>query len=461
MVLEKPNILQVKDNVVRVSVPYHIFDDVTYLNKPLSAGGTTINVLDNTNISDNDFLVLGNIGDDKCEIVKVNGAPTRGTTITLDSSVFDHGIDEPVRIIRYDQVSVYKSSTSDDASPTIIGSAATIDVAQGYNIFNIATADQDSYYYARFTNSDTATNSEYSTSVASSGYTRSSVQKIIQTALKRTQSRAQDDEVINNEYLVDCFNEWQEWVFEDKRDWSFLRAAPSITELRRHTQEYALPSDIQDASLGQSVIAITLMDRGCKLKYKDPEYFFEVIMKGVPKSKLAAQITTGSTSATLDNSGDFEDTGTLYIGGDELDYTANSKSTKTISGMDNPSTTHAVDTEVYGNVSEGLPEYFTVLEGKLFIWPLVSDENEYESMRLFYWKNFTNIDEINDSTIIPFKRSAVNYIMAKIEEAKGDPNNKADKFMAIASSSKRAALQKELSQRHNVMTTYSKSNIYG
>lgn len=456
MAKEKPPIVRVKDDTVIIDLPDQIWADRTYLTSESKTGTSACVVADNTGLSQNDLVCIGEYGAQKTEIVQINAAVTRGTsTAVTTSKVFDHSIGDPVTKILYDQIEIYGSTSATDTSPTIIGSAVTIDVSKGFTAIILGTTF--AYYYARFKNSVTSAYSSYSTAVAATGYERDTLADIVKIALRRTQSEVTENGQINSDDLVSAFNEWQDWVFESKRDWSFLRSAePQYIQLRQGTQEYALASDIQDDFLGQSIIAITLT-HGQELTYQDPEEFFSQTMRGVPKDYLSAQITIASTSAVMTNSsGDFEESGKLYIGPEELNYTTNTESTKTISGMDNPSQTHAAGAEVFGAVSRGLPRFFTVYNSKLHIWPLVSSDNEYQMMRVWYWKKFTDASEIADTTIVPFKNSCIYYLMSCLEQLKGDPNNKADVYMQKAKVSKFEALQKELSERHVQVKTFPK-----
>jgi len=87
----------------------------TYLSAAVSASGESLTVQSINKFAVNQILFIGELGDEKSEIVKTHAstAPS-GTTITLVSGgvTYDHPIDTKVYIIDYDQVVFYHSTST-------------------------------------------------------------------------------------------------------------------------------------------------------------------------------------------------------------------------------------------------------------------------------------------------------------------------------------------------------------
>lgn len=134
------------------------------------------------------------------------------------------------------------------------------------------------------------------------------------------------------------------------------------------------------------------------LTFKDKkefnEYFYEVSV-----SQVATQAEVGGLSLVLDSTDDFPSSGTIhyYISNTQysVDYTANNKSTNTL-------TTEAltiqtpVDTNVWYGESEDTPEYFSIWDGKLYIWPLCGSTNYGKNIYLDFYTDIVEVDSDAD-----------------------------------------------------------------
>ncbi len=103
----------------------------TYLTAAIAATGTTLTVKDNTNfLSDNQYIMIGEPGENATEIIQVAGAGTAGTSITIDDEGssgcdFSHGIGTPIYAIGYNQTEFSHSATATGTKAVLATSALT------------------------------------------------------------------------------------------------------------------------------------------------------------------------------------------------------------------------------------------------------------------------------------------------------------------------------------------------
>src|SRR3990167_5706914 len=215
---ERPEILKIKYDVVTIDLPYTEGTETSNLSVAVAAAGTSLTVLDNSTLAQNDYLIIGVPGQERTEIVRITGAVTAGTALTTTAVVFPHPIDTPITLIRYNQVALFGSNEPSDLAPTAIGSVVTLDVESGRN--EIVATTTYPYYYARYTNAQTGANSLYSFGVAYTGLAQNSRGKIKLSALGIANEKNSSE---LNEFLNDQFELCKEEIMLARRHWSFLR----------------------------------------------------------------------------------------------------------------------------------------------------------------------------------------------------------------------------------------------
>mgnify|MGYP001592249062 FL=1 len=216
--LEKPELLKIRNDIVTIDLPYKEGAEATNLTVAVAALGTSLTVLDNSSLAQNDYLIIGNVGDERTEIVRITAAVTAGTALTTTAVVFPHPIGTPITLIRYNQVSLYGSNDRYSLAPTIIGSATTLDVETGYNEITATTTYK--YYFARYTNAQTSANSLYSEGVSDEGLAVNSKRKIKDSALGIANEKSLP---ALDEYLDTQFELCKQEIALKRRHWSFLK----------------------------------------------------------------------------------------------------------------------------------------------------------------------------------------------------------------------------------------------
>lgn len=128
-------------------------------NNAIAGSVNNITVDDNNGFAQNDFVLLGEIGQAKSEIFKVNAAVATGTGIQADSLTFPHSVGTPLYNIPYNQVKFYHSDTLTGTKTFL--AIVDIQADKETTIYKDAT---NSTGYAFFTlyNSETSVESGYS-----------------------------------------------------------------------------------------------------------------------------------------------------------------------------------------------------------------------------------------------------------------------------------------------------------
>lgn len=134
--------------------------DTAVMKSPSASGNSiTIAVDDNKNIAQNDFILIGEIGQPKSEIAQVSAAVTLGTAIQLDTLTFPHNAGTPIYRIPYNQVKFYRAATLAGAKTLL--ATTTIDAQNEYTTYT-DTTNTTGYLFFTLYNSLTTTASDYS-----------------------------------------------------------------------------------------------------------------------------------------------------------------------------------------------------------------------------------------------------------------------------------------------------------
>lgn len=150
----------------------------TYLTVAAAAAATSLTVIStdlapagasSNTWSDNDYLIIGEIGQENAEVMQINGAVSSATSVTVDREGqsgglrHNHAIGEPVYRIGFNRVEFNNSSTDSTASVTVLTTIPIQpdDLYTRYEDQNNTTG----YGFVRFNNQTSGTFSSYSDGV--------------------------------------------------------------------------------------------------------------------------------------------------------------------------------------------------------------------------------------------------------------------------------------------------------
>lgn len=433
--IQTPQILSVDGSTIRIKHPDISSYPRTFARASIAASGTALTVGDNDGFADDDFFIIGEVGDSTTEEDDVNGAVTRGTALTVTNTLkFGHNINDPVTRIQERKITLYGAST-DGGSLTAIratGSAVNIRWDKRFTEITLLTTDTAySYYVAKFY--DGTTESSASDYVISTGLTASSVVKMVESALRTTNQEV--DTLITEKFLIgaanDCQDEITQYSFPDtngniiRKDWPF-EIVENDTSIDALTMEnrYAvsdLTSALKYTDTKQALINLRFGEY--LLKYISPQEM-DLAFEGVKRAELSAVTSVGATSLTLDNSTEFSETGTIVIGGDSITYTANAQDTGVLSGIPasgtgSITTVFAAGRAAWQGISGGRPSRYTVYDGEIILdLPVLATYVGYR-LKVRYYKALTALSEMTDTTAVTFTLAFKWYIAAQIAYRRG------------------------------------------
>lgn len=363
------------------------------------AGDGTLIIESIVGFAVNKILFIGEPGSETAEIIKTHAAtaPT-GTTVTLASNlIFDHAQGTRVYITSYDQVEFSWAAT-------VTGTKTVLDTI-AVQPDQLETQYEDStqtsgYYFIRFKNTIDSTFSDYSDPIPYGGYGDNTLGSAIEYALHRNKLDGFTSN-ITHDFLVDEAKNCLRFAHGKLRHWHNLQEFDYILgATSRGAYKFTLPTDAWQFS-NRSILGFRV-GTGTNLVYKDKAEF-EEYLENVKHNTLASGALIGETSVSLNNSNDFEASGSVMIAGQVITYTTNTTGSGVLSGIpasgDGSITTNvsANDDVWQGDYEESKPSIFTVYDGYIYYWPLCDAANIKQNAYLDYWKEAPTVDSDNDT----------------------------------------------------------------
>lgn len=393
----------------------------TYLTAEAASGGSTITVKNITSLAVNQIFLIEELGTENAEIIltHASSAPS-GTTVTLASNlVKTHPAGSRVRVIMYNQVELKRGTT------TVAGDATALTVATTANfnppsslgsglvaidptvkVMAMESSEHTSgYYFARYKNSITSDFSGYTDALEYGGWDANTVGYMIESALRDLSLSLSEKITVN-----DCFR----WLNEGMREFKGKRKRfpehykdnQIIGQAARGTNIVSMPADIYDTETNKSLIGLRI-GKGRNLRYLDPSAF-DAEMDRVSVTQVRTQASAADTTLEVDNSYDFEDSGSVsvYISGTKHTYTYTGVTRSATAGIltgipasgDGAITvTTPVDAYVWQDEVEGIPYCYTVRNGQIEYWYLPDSSEDNQNVYADYNAVATSVDSLGDT----------------------------------------------------------------
>lgn len=401
--------------------------DKLVLSADATAAVSTLTVRNILGAAINQIFMIGEPGSETTEIINTHAstAPS-GTTVTLASAlVQSHPAGTTVYIIKANQVAFYRAASqvdaNSDASTLSLLGTQSIDPSSIENHYDDQTYTSG-YYYYRFIDSVNSVNGIYSDGIpwglVAPKFARNQVGFIFEFVRRKIGFEWGDkfskDDAINE--LNDCLS----YMDDQQLHWpNHLVSQSALAQLTRGVFEITMPSDIYDNSSRRSILNIKIGGQALNLVYKDQKEF-EDLMSDAVYTTIRTQPSVGATSLNIVNSEDFASSGTVNV------FTSNTENDITYTGITRSATlgaltgvpasstgsitaTHAVGTNVWQNIIQGQPLYFSVIpgstagsSGKIRIWPLPDSTWVNHNLFIDYWRVVNVVD--SESDIIDVER---------------------------------------------------------
>lgn len=405
MILRAPNVLRLIHGKPR-----------TYLSNFSAAASGTLTVESIAGFSIGQYLLLGLLGNERSEIVRVHTATTpSGSTITLNANtVYRHEVGAPVVLFEYNQVE-FNRATTESGSKTVL---ATSDLTpDSMDTIYDDTTNSTGFGFTRFKNSAGSTYSGYSDAIPYAGYSLDAVFTICDRAL--SQASATVTPLLTYDNLFSFVNDFVTIANQENTRWSDAKVLNyELDTISTGDWEFTLPTNIAKNTDPTSIISVRVT--GCQpLKYVPQREWNELIVDLVTTTNTSA-ITTGDPTIVLTNSYSFADSGSIQINGDVIAYTGNTRSTGTLTGVTGiQAAGHAASQFVFqaGKFDQGDPVVYTVSSaGKLRVWPLASATSNNKILWLDYYRLIPTVDSLGDLTLIRNNEWAINYVAWRIKK---------------------------------------------
>lgn len=410
---------------IRIPIdPLLVDAPATFLTADVASGTTTLTVANGSALDIDqgfyDYLIIGQPGNQLAELLQVTDIT--GNVLTLSSATsFPHSASTPVYGVQYNQVELSHATT--------VGGSKTIFTTVGLNPTSLSTNYADftyttGYYYARFKDSSASSFSVYSDPIPVDAYTLYSARSIIDAA-KGEINKEGSTTTLTDEYAFQQLDMFQTDVLKELKRWAFMQEFDHIIG-QFNVGEWnidisALDPAIADPNTNQSIYNIRVGTNG-RLIWIDKAKWDDFVFN-LAYSTLSVNLIASATTITLVDSSDFnhltddntDGSGTIIIGGNSYDYSANNITTGvlTLSTVITADNTATAGQYAFQNANQGLPQYYTVFDGTVWYWPITSAQ--YDGLNAFmdYYIAQTRIRHDSDEIVVPDALAASYFLQWK------------------------------------------------
>jgi hypothetical protein len=413
-------------NEIFIQYPDNQYEPKSFFDSDVLSGSSSLNS-NGLNFLNNQYLVLGIVGNQKTEIVQVTGSPTSSSISIVGTTSFTHNRGDIIKFIPYNQVVLEFSTDSGNTFTALSGVSIQ---PYSFETYIQRTGDASSVIYrARFYNSQSNLYSSYSAQETALGYADNSVASIIRRAMLPLNQEFTS--IISYKNMLDWLNEGRREVDQDPRvlKWPFrFKFNSNIGTVVQGQWSVAVPTDLKDQNTALNIIQIRIGIQGRPLDYQD-DVRFRYNYLNIAHTTVLTTANGGATSIAFTESGDFtQPTGSAtFAAQDEtktntvIAYTANNTQTNVItvpalasqiiSGTDVWQQANFGEPTAYNiNNNNGTPTiYFDLPFGTTLV---------RQNIYMDYYKTLTQVTKDSDLLDEPEYDFYVSYLRWKIKYAR-------------------------------------------
>jgi len=269
------------------------------------------------------------------------------------------------------------------------------------------TTNTSGYYFARFKNTISSTFSEYSDPAPYDGYTQLSARSIIDNALQMVNKKT--SEVLSDQFAFMQIDNCQIECLREFKRWSFMQSFNTIIGQTYNGQmRVALPTNCDDNQTTKSIYNFRI-GKELGMEWIDKEEW-DGVLQGVAYTTLAQNINLLDTSIVLTSSADFHDSGGVFINGTLFSYSANDRTTGTLT-IDPATATATAGMDAMQGGTTGFPTHYTVFSGYAYFWPAIDSFYSERNFYLDYYIKLVQIQRDSDTIVLP-DPTVVQYYVA-------------------------------------------------
>jgi len=388
--------------------------ETTRITERIASSGTTLTVKNTEGLSANDYIILGTVGSEKTEIVKITTTDSN-TQLTIGATKFAHNVDEIVSYTPYNQIR-FASATTESGSKTQQGSAVDLEVDDLVTEANL-TSVTSGYVFARYYNSTSGDYSGYSPAVPVAGFEEDSLRHIIDMARLRTQENT--EKMITDDDLLNISMECSDVIETMRKKWGFAQTSHAF-DLTAGVQSYYRPSTLEGP---ESIERLYLGIDNAELDYVDNKDF-RWEMQSIPKTITTAQTNKSANHIHVKDTSAFGTTGTITMDGDtSISYTG--KTYKSFTGVTGVSATCTSNAEIFRTSDLDQPTKYTWWSDHVLVYPV---PDKFYGANMDYYKTIPRMTDVSVQTIVPMPSLFIWYLMSEIFRMR-DATSRADYYM--------------------------------
>lgn len=388
-----------------------------------------------------DFVVgwylLGNIGTENAEIVRVTGITLPTTSVpgsaTLASvPVNRHNRGDILQYIAFDQIEVYSSSTENGTYTLTSGTnPITLQVSSQNSIFVDQNGTSSTFYKIRYKNSISGVYSDYSTPFSASSGGEGTANALITQA--KASVGVSDDPLLTPEFMLKALNDARDIVhriYGYGKSKDYLHNFEYPMKLLAGTNYIPLPADIDFNATNRSLFRVRfssqLTPNGYPLSYIDKSDW-NMANYNLVTSKTTLQSSAGLTTLTLENTGDFPNTGTIVIQSEDYNgstlittFTANNRVTNVLTLSSGLSRTVSAGMQVSLSSNSAYPTFYTVFGKNIVFNRILPQIFNGKNLMVDYYKKHTTLTQLSDSLPEPYYSVYEHYLRYAIKKRRDD-----------------------------------------
>ena len=201
--------------------------EVAKVNSSVSSGDdVTITLDDNSDLANNDYLLIGQLGYGKAEIAQINAAVSGATDVQVDTLGFGHSAGEPITKVNYNQVEFSRATTATGEKSVL--TTTDIDADNPFTTYR-DTANSAGYAFFRLKNEETSVFSGYSAAY-SYATADSTTKEKIKDLVKAFYEKDIDPDILDlliDETAQEIYS-MRNWKFRDD-SWTFSSEADTAS----------------------------------------------------------------------------------------------------------------------------------------------------------------------------------------------------------------------------------------
>lgn len=192
-----------------------------------SVGATTLTVRNGDRFSANDRIMIGEMGREKTEIVTVSAVNADNVTLTVGTTLYSHEADDPIYVLRFDQIKFYRADTLTGTYSILATVALDVDNADLRTRYDDTTGTSSNYYKVSFYHSIDMLESDLSDPMQGTGFARGTVGFFMEEFFREV--RDENQQFVDRETVVGWLNEVNDDLqTKTRRPFDFLHSRTTL-----------------------------------------------------------------------------------------------------------------------------------------------------------------------------------------------------------------------------------------